>query len=107
MAKPNQPPEDFQKIFRMVAKGLADGLAQGLSQAMQQVIQPLIDSQMNSTVTNPYILLGVSQGSSKDEVAKRYKDLMRIYHPDTGAGNDTMCKLINQAWQQIKQERGW
>lgn len=111
MAKPNYDQEEFQKLVGNIGKSLAkafkDGLAEGLAQVMQQVIQPQVDSLMTSTLTNPYILFGLSPSATEEEFKKRYKDLMRIYHPDKGASDDTMVKLLNQAWEDIRRQKGW
>lgn len=35
---------------------------------------------------------------------KRYKDLIKIYHPDNVAGNHEMVLLINKEYEQLKSE---
>ncbi len=36
---------------------------------------------------NPYEVLGISEGASKDEVKKAYRELSRKYHPDANINN--------------------
>lgn len=56
---------------------------------------------------SPYELFGLDRNAPAEAFKQRYRDLMKIYHPDTGTQNDAMAKRLNVAWTAIKQERGW
>ncbi len=58
-------------------------------------------------VISPYELFGLRPDAPQDTFKQRYRDLMKIYHPDTGTHNDAMAKRLNIAWAAIKQEKGW
>ena len=52
---------------------------------------------------NPYSVLGISVGASKDEVKRAYRKLARKHHPDNGGNREEyerVCKafeIINKA----------
>jgi len=52
-------------------------------------------------------MLGLEESASDGEVRKRYLDPAKRLHPDT-AGKETehLFKLVQAAYEQIKQERG-
>lgn len=56
---------------------------------------------------SPYEILGVPPSAGEKEVKHRYRELMRMFHTDRGSGSDSMAKKINQAYDDIKRERGW
>lgn len=56
---------------------------------------------------SPYELFGLGRDATEEAFKQRYRDLMKIYHPDTGTQNDAMAKRLNVAWTAIKKERGW
>ena len=62
-------------------------------------------------MTDPYRILGVPPSASDDEVKKAYRNLSRKYHPDANINNpnkdqaEARFKEVQQAYQQIKQER--
>ena len=41
-------------------------------------------------------ILGLNSNASKNEILKRYQDLMKINHPDKG-GSEWVTKKLNQA----------
>jgi DnaJ-class molecular chaperone len=51
-------------------------------------------------VENPYSLLGVSQGASKEEIKKAYKKLAMQHHPDKG-GDEKIFKEITNAYNTL------
>jgi len=53
---------------------------------------------------DPYVLFGLTCKATQAEITKRYRDLMRIYHPDAG-GNDTMAKRLNIAYERLCKRR--
>lgn len=57
---------------------------------------------------NPYEILGLSPGASKDEVAKAYRRLAKKYHPDLNPDDETAARKmreINAAYEEIKSGR--
>lgn len=50
---------------------------------------------------NPYSVLGVAIGTSKDECKKAYRTLSRKYHPDNGGDKD-MFDEVQKAWRAIE-----
>lgn len=62
-------------------------------------------------MTDPYTVLGVSRGSSDEEIKKTYLELARKYHPDNYADNpladlaQEKMKDINEAYDAIRKER--
>ncbi len=56
------------------------------------------------TQTDPYKVLGVSAGASKDEVTRAYRKLAKKYHPDLNPGDATAAKKmaeVNAAYDSI------
>lgn len=54
--------------------------------------------------TDPYSVLGLSPGASKDEVTKAYRKLAKKYHPDLNPGDETAAKKmaeVNAAYDSI------
>ena len=39
---------------------------------------------------------------TKDEIKKRYRDLCKRYHPDTGSGDEKLMKEVNQQYSKLK-----
>jgi DnaJ-domain-containing protein 1 len=56
---------------------------------------------------SPYELFSLKPDAPQEMFKQRYRDLMKIYHPDTGAQNDAMAKRLNAAWETIRKEKGW
>lgn len=55
---------------------------------------------------DPYTILGLSHSASLEEIKQRYRQLSRIYHPDKEGGYEEAMKLLNNAYAQIKREKG-
>lgn len=52
-----------------------------------------------------YKILGVSSGSSRDEIKRAYRRLAHQYHPDKKGGDEAKFKEINEAYQVLSDER--
>jgi len=52
-----------------------------------------------------YNTLGISKGSSKEEIKKAYRKLAHQYHPDKNGGDDRKFKEINQAYQVLSNDQ--
>lgn len=50
------------------------------------------------------LFIGVSNAQ---ELHKRYKDLLKIYHPDNQAGDTSMTQKIQTAYQNMLEAKGW
>ena len=49
---------------------------------------------------NPYSVLGVANGTPKDQCKKAYRTLSRKYHPDNGGDKDLFDE-VQKAWKAI------
>ena len=58
---------------------------------------------------DPYRVLGLERTASDADVKGRYRDLVKLLHPDTATTSGTGClfQMVNAAYQLIKKERGW
>ena len=56
---------------------------------------------MNTHALNPYDILGISQGSSKDIVKKAYKMMLIKTHPDKMNGNAKYFMMVHDAYGAI------
>lgn len=54
---------------------------------------------------DPYTTLGLSRGATEEEVAKAYRRLAKIYHPDLNQGSPEAARKmseINRAYSEIR-----
>lgn len=51
---------------------------------------------------NPYTVLGIKQGATKEEIKKAYRVMARKHHPDAPGGNHEKFQEIQEAYEQIK-----
>ena len=49
-----------------------------------------------STIEDPYKVLGVERNATEDQIRDAYKSKIKISHPDVG-GNEEECKRLNSA----------
>lgn len=64
-------------------------------------------SSTNVGVKDSYQILGVLKTASDNSIKKRYRKLVRELHPDQNPDADqSRFREVNEAWDQIKQERG-
>ncbi len=52
---------------------------------------------------DPYEVLGVRSGASKDEIQKAYRELVKRYHPDKFQSNPDMLGLAEEKMKEINQ----
>ena len=81
------------KEFQQQPRGLPPGEQQTTVSAP---VMPLADA---------YAVLGLPQTASLEEVEGNYKRLAIVFHPDKG-GYDEAMKLLNRAYERIKEEKG-
>lgn len=62
-------------------------------------------------MNDPYVVLGVNQNATDEEIKVAYRELVKKYHPDRYANNplsdlaNEKMQEINQAYQQINDMR--
>lgn len=57
---------------------------------------------------NPYVILGISQHASQQEIRKTFRALAKKYHPDMNPGNpeaEEKFREINEAYEILSDER--
>ncbi len=74
-------------------------------------------SRSTSAPINPYAILGVNQNDNKATIRRAYKKMMSQHHPDKlvakGLPPEMMkvaeekAKQVQQAWESIKERKGW
>lgn len=52
-----------------------------------------------------YVKLLFRNAESTADLKKRYKDLMKIFHPDNNAGDEELVQLINKEFNRRKEEQ--
>ncbi|EAN78754.1 chaperone protein DNAj, putative [Trypanosoma equiperdum] len=61
-----------------------------------------VQLRLASEVKNPYTVLGVKQGASKEDIKKAYRVLARKHHPDAPGGSHEKFQEIQMAYEQVK-----
>ena len=63
-------------------------------------------------MTNPYEVLGVKEGTSKEDIKKAYRDLAKKYHPDQYENNplkdlaEVKMRELNEAYDSLMKNHG-
>ncbi len=52
---------------------------------------------------DPYEVLGIRKGASKDEIRNAYRELVKRYHPDKFQSNPDMLKLAEEKMKEINE----
>lgn len=58
-----------------------------------------------SRLYNPYEVLGVSPQATNEEIKQRYRQLAIVWHPDKQGGNEVAMKRLNNAYNEISEQR--
>ena len=85
----------------------------GASMEHYKLLEGSVGSQESINVNElNYIQLGISPLASNEEIRKKYKQLMKSFHPDMALSAEAKKEFqkraveINQAYAEIKKERG-
>lgn len=85
----------------------------GASMAHYKLLEGRVEFQKQESVNEiNYIRLGISPLASNDEIRKKYRQLMKSFHPDMALSIEAKKEFekrsyeINQAYAEIKKERG-
>ena len=107
--KRNSNAETLDAFSTLLGKAaeVINALNRGGNQPQDGVRQRISPPETSPKGIDPLQLLGLTPNATREEFNSRYKALMKVYHPDSGAGDDTMAKLINQAAMLIKERKGW
>lgn len=57
------------------------------------------------SLSTAYMVLGLPQTASFEEVKRNYRNLAVVFHPDKGGYQEAMV-LLNQAYERIQKQRG-
>ena len=83
----------------------------GASMESYKLLEGRVEFQQESVNEINYIILGISPLASNEEVRKKYKQLMKSFHPDMALSVEAKKEFgkraaeINQAYAEIKKER--
>lgn len=84
----------------------------GASMAYYKLLEGGVESHTDTSNEINYIRLGISPLASNDEIRKKYRQLMKSFHPDMALSEDAKKEFqkraaeINDAYAEIKKERG-
>ena len=99
---------DFAQSEREVIEKISDAF--GLSRAhLERVIAGFekfygsYKSKPASGNKNPYEVLGLSEQASFDEVKKRYRELVKKYHPDILMGRGESEEMIEKSTRKLQE----
>lgn len=84
----------------------------GASMESYKLLVGKVEPQMQDSINEiNYIRLGISSLASNDEIRKKYKQMMKSFHPDMALSVEAKKEFqkraaeINQAYAEIKKER--
>ena len=85
----------------------------GASMEHYKLLEGKVESQRPESVNEiNYIRLGINPLASNEEIRKKYRQLMKSFHPDMALSEEAKKEFekrtteINQAYSEIKKERG-
>jgi hypothetical protein len=73
--------------------------------SVRETAKAIIDRLLFNSANNPYLSLGLSENTGRAEVAKRWKRLIVLYHPDKYPDQkeyEEKAKKINEAYKEIQ-----
>jgi len=126
----------FARIMQRGLEAMAEAMQEELGRMSEQLVQGVLTPDMLASVmsmmqgamgtigfdisklsgmmgqqpgVDPYRILGLERSASEDEVKKRYRELVRVLHPDKSGtpGTALFFQMVTAAYEQIKREKGW
>ncbi|MBI5095942.1 MAG: DnaJ domain-containing protein [Candidatus Hydrogenedentes bacterium] len=91
-------------IFVLNAAGVWPRIIRGLRELRGAAI-PEQQPANGAMIELGYKMLGVSPSAPWEEIERAYRTKAKIHHPDKGGDEDTM-RALNDAYAQIKRQRG-
>ena len=100
----------YQRILNIIQEempGLVNDQLAGLMKTMGLDFAQLRSMMEQKAGFDPYAVLGLARKASDEEIKKRYRDLLRKLHPDTGGveGTAFLLQMVLTSYEMIKRER--
>ena len=96
---------DIGKQTIGIAEDLYNRIQQKRSSASAQLPHAQPEAPLINSLDEAYQLFGLKQDAPATVVRQRYRDLMKIYHPDVNDGDPAMARRLNDAYQLIRNHR--
>ena len=111
MAKKLTPGQVARELNNIVTtfsgKSIADWVQAAWEKSQKTTLgQAAAGVERAARVVDPYAVLGLPHSATFEEVKRRYRQLSNVYHPDKEGGYEEAMKLLNNAYGQIKREKG-
>lgn len=91
-----------QRGFRVCASRRALAVSSFRRAALGTSAAVHLQARLAASSANPYAVLGVRPGATKEEVKKAYRVLARKHHPDAPGGSHEKFQEIQSAYDQVK-----
>lgn len=94
-------------FLRYTGKTVREHL-QDFAQAGRQLPQGekvSVATEEEMSLDNAYVVMGLPQTASIEEIKRNYRNLARLFHPDYGGYREAMV-LLNKAYKRILKEKG-
>lgn len=93
------------------SRARAEDVLQGLLELLSRTGGGTVgaSSFMESSALDPYRILGLESSANDEAVKTRYRELIRMLHPDASKvkGTDTLFQIVMGAYEAIGRRRGW
>jgi len=126
----------FARIMQRGLEAMAEAMQEELGRMSEQLVQGAVTPDMLASVlsmmqaamgtigfdmgklsgmmgqqpgVDPYRILGLDRSASDEEIKKRFRELVRVLHPDKSGtpGTALFFQMVMAAYEQIKIEKGW
>jgi DnaJ-domain-containing protein 1 len=126
----------FARIMQRGLEAMAEAMQEELGQMSERLVQGALTPDMLASVlsmmqaamgtigfdmgklsgmmgqqpgVDPYRILGLERSASDEEIKKRFRELVRVLHPDKSGtpGTALFFQMVTAAYEQIKIEKGW
>ena len=100
--------QDINELLNTLMRNTQINMLRQLRRTIDQNIKTLTAEGEESTdpEMDPYVILGISEKATRDEIDKAFKKKAKEVHPDVGGSQQEFIK-VNAAYEAIKQFRGW